>query len=535
MGNKIEKCYNICCYRNIKEQNMDGNNNVIYINPNQIQLNKFQELNSNMDSNRIKSNIYNPNIKQKLDKSNSDNQKITSQSTAMVSKKVSNKNLKAENLNINQIPEPNDKYFDKERIISRSALNESINQIQRIFQKNLIEKKKTLTEKEEIINKKMKIKRNHSEILPINIKFIQTKDTINETSERKETDKNDLNDIIENDEEDMKVSIEGINIFSTYRNQNKKKISFNSFKGLSSSSFYSQISSIDISQQPKGYFLYKQKKYKFYGNHIEGKKEGFGIIKWKDKSILKANFENSKINGIAQFIDSQIENSTFIGEYKENIPKGYGYYIKDNLKIEGDNWEKNYLFGIGMEIWEDDNFYQGEFNKGLKNGIGLYRWPDSTLCFGEWKNNKLNGYGLMKYSNDSIYIGEFKNSLMNGFGEFLWNDTEYYCGNYLNGVKHGFGIYVWSFDKLNCYVGFWENGKQNGVGVKIIENELRYGFYKDGRKTGSFNGGWESKHYLKPEQVKYFKFFNLNSKILIKFILGLENHDDLFKQNSFKI
>ena len=146
MGNKLEKCNIICCYKNTKEYNMDGKNNVIYINPNQIQLNKFQELNSNIDSNRIKSNIYNPNIKQKLDKSNSDNQKLTSQSTAMVSKKVSNKNLKVENLNINQIPEPNDKYFDKERIISRSALNESINQIQRIFQKNLIKKKKNLTE-----------------------------------------------------------------------------------------------------------------------------------------------------------------------------------------------------------------------------------------------------------------------------------------------------------------------------------------------------------------------------------------------------
>ncbi len=534
MGNKIEKCYNICCYRNIKEQNMDGNNNVIYINPNQIQLNKFQELNSNMDSNRIKSNIYNPNIKQKLDKSNSDNQKITCQSTAMVSKKVSNKNLKAENLNINQIPEPNDKYFDKERIISRSALNESINQIQRIFQKNLIEKKKNLTEKEEMINKKMNIKRNHSEIFPTNTKFIQTKETINETSERNETDKNDLKDILENDEEDMKVSIEGINIFSTYRNQNKKKISFNSFKGLSSSSFYSQISSIDISEQPKGYFLYKQKKYKFYGNHIEGKKEGFGIIKWKDKSILKANFENSKINGIAQFIDSQIENSTFIGEYKENIPKGYGYYIKDNLKIEGDNWEKNYLFGIGMEIWEDDNFYQGEFNKSLKNGIGLYRWPDSTLCFGEWKNNKLNGYGLMKYSNDSIYVGEFKNNLMHGLGEFLWGDAEYYCGNYINGFKEGFGIYVWNFDKISCYIGFWENGKQHGVGIKIIDNVMKAGLYKDGRKVNKLNGTWEFKDYLKPEQMKFFKFLRQNNKNLIKYIQNLKKNE-IFDENSFTV
>ena len=255
MGNKLEKCNIICCYKNTKEYNMDGKNNVIYINPNQSEFNKFETINSNVN--------INSNIKQKIEKLNQVNHKITSQSTAVVSKKVSKKNLKSEISNMNSIPELNDKYFDKERIISIEALNESINQIQRIFQKNLIKKKKNLTEKEEMINKKMNIKRNHSEIFPTNTKFIQTKETINETSERNETDKNDLKDILENDEEDMKVSIEGINIFSTYRNQNKKKISFNSNKGLSSSSFYSQISSIDISQQPKGYFLYKQKNINF--------------------------------------------------------------------------------------------------------------------------------------------------------------------------------------------------------------------------------------------------------------------------------
>ena len=57
------------------------------------------------------------------------------------------------------------------------------------------------------------------------------------------------------------------------------------------------------------------------------------------------------------------------------------------IKIIGDSWFKNNVKNLGIEIWFDDNYYQGEFKKSIKNGIGLYRWPDGTLYFGEWKNN----------------------------------------------------------------------------------------------------------------------------------------------------
>ena len=536
MGNKIENCKNVCCYKNIKEQNEDGKNNIFYINPIQNKLKKLQSTN-------INNNINCTLNKQKSEKNHPDNQKITSQSTANISKKNTNKNLKNENLNINS----DDKYIDKETVINKEVLNLSINKIQRIFQNNLLEKNKNIIQSEEDFNKKMNIKRINSEMIPINKKINKKiQNSKNENSLKSINEENNVldskhsiisnninsNNILNSFEDEMKISVETINIYSTFSNLIKKNITITSNNIKSSSSFYSIIDSYDISKQPKGYFLYKQKKYKFYGKKIEGKKEGFGIIKWNDGSIMKANFKNSKIEGFAQFKDTNIENSIFKGEYKENTPKGYGYYIKDNVKTEGDNWEKNHLYGIGMEIWSDDNFYQGEFNKSLKNGIGLYRWPDGTLCIGEWKNNKLNGYGLMKYSNDSLYIGEFKDSLMNGFGEFLWNDTEYYCGYYKDGNKNGFGIYVWNFDKLSCYVGFWDNGKQHGVGMKIIDFEQKFAFYKDGKKTTNLNGAWEFKDYLKGEQTKYFKFMNLNVKVLVKFIISLKNHDDFFKTDT---
>jgi hypothetical protein len=542
MGNKIEKFDDICCYKNIEHQNMDRVNGVTYINPSQPQFLKIPSINTNINTNTINSNILNTNVKQKIEKTIQDNQKITNHSTAMVSKKNSNNNLKSLNLDKN----PDDKYFEKEIVINKEALNESINHIKKIFQNNLIEKKKNIIQNEHDLNKKMKIKRNKTEMNKYNSQSITKENTTNSNNENEKISKGEvlsnekykkeissIKEQSENSNEDeMKVSIETINLYSTYTNLNKKNITITSNQGISSSSFYSRKDSLDISKQPKGYFLYKKKKYKFYGNHIQGKKEGFGVIKWNDGSQIKAKFNNSKINGFAQFKDTQFENGLFQGEYKENIPRGYGYYIKENFKIEGDNWEKNHLYGIGMEIWNDDNFYQGEFNKSLKCGIGLYRFPDGTLSLGEWKNNKLNGYGMMKYSNDSIYFGQFKEGLMDGLGEFYWNDTEYYCGYYKEGNKNGFGIYVWNFDKLSCYVGFWENGKQHGIGMKIIDMETKFGFYKDGRKNANLNGGWEIKDYLKGDQIKYYKFMTMNIKYLAKFIIGLKNHENILKEDS---
>jgi len=496
MGNKVNNC-DYCCYKKVPGIDLENKNGIIIINNNQRELNKVPTIVSNINTNIL--NSKNNPISHKTILKTANEEKITAYSTAAISKTVSNKNLKP--VNLIKIPET---YYDKEIVITKELIDENINKIQRQFQHNLILKNKKINEKEESQNKKMKISRTISEI---------------------------NNNEYENEDNDMKVSVEPNNIYSTDRNHSRV-ILMNSHQ-ISSESFYSKISSIDISRETKGFFLYKKKNYSYKGNRdLNNKKNGFGIIKWDDGSILKSTFHNSKINGYGIFKDTQYENSIFYGFYKDNIPNGYGYYIKENLKLESDSWDKNNINGIGMEIWEDDNFYQGELYHSEKNGIGLYRWPDGTLCLGEWKDDKLNGYGLMKYSNDSIYIGQFKDNLMDGFGEFLWGDAEYYCGYYCNGNKDGFGIYIWNFDKVSCYIGFWENGKQHGVGIKIIDNVMKVGLYKDGRKVNKLNGTWEFKDYLKPEQMKFYKFLRQNNKILVKYIQNLKKNE-IFQENSF--
>ena len=255
-----------------------------------------------------------------------------------------------------------------------------------------------------------------------------------------------------------------------------------------------------------GNFLRKPKKgFKFKGtvNKITHKKEGFGIVTWEDGSKFYSRFTANQSNGICKFINASV-NSVYGGEYHKNIPIGYGFYFSKDLQVSYEGkWEKNYLNGIGTEIWKDETYYQGEFLETRKNGIGLYRWPDGTIYQGEWKDNQMTGYGMILYTDDKVYCGELQCGKMNGYGEFSWKNGTFYSGNYVNDKKNGFGVFVWCRKPLNMYIGFWSEGKRNGVGISINDTSTRYAVWKDGKKEFELLGPWEIDKYLKNQQMKY--------------------------------
>ena len=500
MGNIIHQH---CCYKNADEQNLDKISRIIYINDGlKVKENNTVEIGKIIDNDIIQ--------KEEESKIKIEENKPSAISTALVSKKNSSKNI------IKPIKSKEEKYIESQLIINDINYINQVEKIQRAFREKI--KKKPDNEKLDS-NKYLNI---------------ETSNINNEIFDKRFSGTY-CDDLYKNSEieKDLKVSDEYPILYTTYSHNNfnnnntLKKLNYSFAKSSTvndlSFHFINEITELSLLQ--KGNFITKKKKYKFYGYHnSKGRKEGFGIIKWEDGSTLKAYFTESKINGYAIFYDKN-SNSFFSGYYINNCPKGFGIYNKDNVKIIGDSWFKNNIKNLGIEVWFDDNYYQGEFKKSIKNGIGLYRWPDGTLYFGEWKDNKMDGYGIIKYSNDSIYIGEYKNGLMNGWGEFLWSDLKYYCGNYKNDIKDGFGIFVWNFFNLNAYIGFWENGKQNGIGIQLFNNKEKIGFFNNGRKTLTLNGPWEIRDYLKSEQFRYQKFLEMNSKNLIKFVLGLKNNE----------
>ena len=275
------------------------------------------------------------------------------------------------------------------------------------------------------------------------------------------------------------------------------------------------LNNYNIENEIFGYFLLKKGKslkYKGEKDKSTHQKNGFGIIEWDDKSKLIGNFINDKIEEICKFYNKENE-GIFIGEYKENFPNGYGYYETINLMIEG-FWKKNLLNGIGIEIKLNEIYYEGEFKNNEKNGIGLLKWNDGTIYKGEFKNNKMIGNGIILYNDGKIYSGEILNGNLNGIGLFKWNNGEIYFGNYIKNVKNGFGIFIWKKNPLIAFSGFWENGKQNGIGVKIKDNIFKYGFWKDGKKDTwiDFN---DIGKYLNKDEEKYEKLLGINLLSLI--------------------
>ena len=430
------------------------------------------------------------------------------------SNKELNKSLEEKNKDniINQINGLNNSYnnlntyLGGEIYINEEIIKENIIKINKKFTSNLIESLKEIEKIERNFTRKTEYIRSKSKGID---NYLYKKQTIISTE----------NELIVNNEKDE--------LLRTYSVRNIKLQKINSITESLTNSLI--LDSESISNTPKGYFQVKKKNFSYYGKKIEGKKNGFGIVKWEDGSFLKANFINSKINGYGIFTDTNYDESIFCGEYYDNIVKGYGYYIKNGLKTEGDCWFKNNINGLGIQFnLLNGNIYKGSFLNSKKNGIGCFRWNDGTISYSEFYEDKINGFGIIKYNNDCIYSGEIKDNNFEGFGEFLWNDNKYYCGNYLNGVKNGFGIFVWNFKKLDSYIGFWENGKCNGVGIKIDDINCKIGIWKDGRRIN-----WikilELDNYLKPFQIKYKKFLENEHKFLSKFIIKLQK-GDIFKE-----
>ena len=245
-------------------------------------------------------------------------------------------------------------------------------------------------------------------------------------------------------------------------------------------------------------------------------KNGYGRIEYNDKSTFQGIFSLNKANGIGHYQDNI--NGNFIGEYLNNEPNGYGIYNNGGLQVEG-NYNGNYLVGIGIERSDDDTNYEGEFSMSTKNGIGTFKWSDGTVYKGNFINNEMTGFGIIEYTDGKLYQGEMLNGTMNGYGEFYWSNGKRYYGNYKNDKRNGFGIFIWVLNPLECYLGFFENGLFNGVGVKISGENVKYGIWKRQEREKWVKGPWEFENHIhKKENLKYMNIFQMKHVKLFEYI-----------------
>ena len=147
---------------------------------------------------------------------------------------------------------------------------------------------------------------------------------------------------------------------------------------------------------------------------------------------------------------------------------------------------------------------------------------------GEWKENNIEGFGIYFFVDKRIYKGQWKNNQMHGYGEFTWIEKKKYCGFYKFDKKDGFGIYYWPDEKFDkFFVGFWKEGKQNGVGKYIKGTNVKFGVWKDGKKEKNYNNEEEFFNDMDSEYEKYSFAFHWDVQKLKDF-MEVEESEESF-------
>ena len=159
------------------------------------------------------------------------------------------------------------------------------------------------------------------------------------------------------------------------------------------------------------------------------------------------------------------------------LPKGKVIlnYNNGNILYIGD-FINNKIEGIGKFIWEDGNYYIGEWKNNMKHGKGAIYYKNGTIKYeGDFINGKFEGNGIYIFEDGGFYIGQYKDDLKHGNGKLFYRDGNLkYDGEFSNGKFEGKGKYI--YEDGNYYDGQWKNGLKHGKGV--LYNNIGMAIYE---------------------------------------------------------
>ena len=187
------------------------------------------------------------------------------------------------------------------------------------------------------------------------------------------------------------------------------------------------------------------------------------------KDLYEGFVKNKKYEGYGKYI---YENGNYyIGQFSNSLKHGNGveYYKNNTVKFDG-IYSKDKCNLFGKYIYENGNYYIGQFLNGLKHGSGIEYYKNNNPKYeGEFVNDKCEGYGKYIYENGNYYIGRFLNGLKHGKGILYYkNNIIKYEGNFVNDKCEGYGKFI--YDSGEYYIGQFSNNKRNGKGTLYHKN-----------------------------------------------------------------
>ena len=210
---------------------------------------------------------------------------------------------------------------------------------------------------------------------------------------------------------------------------------------------------------------------------------------WDKDKIEKASIdkEQKRIKEAQEKIKK--EQSSIIkcegNDYRE-WTKCKGLY-KANTGHEYDGLFKNGKIVKGTALFPDGATYVGEFKNYKPHGYGNFSWTNGDKYFGEWKDGKSHGSGTKIWADGREYSGSFENDKLHGQGTFYYPGGKKYVGEFLNGKRHGEGIF--SYPDGTSFIGTFVNGKQEGMGECVaLDGSSKPCKSKSDVKVADFSG-----------------------------------------------
>ena len=183
----------------------------------------------------------------------------------------------------------------------------------------------------------------------------------------------------------------------------------------------------------------------------------------------KSNINNSDtiLFDEKQFIKNIINYNNY-KVIEEGNGKRFGIHIYPNKDIYyGFYNKKGQRHGHGVfEVHNGEKdakyIYMGEWSKGNKEGEGVQVEEDNFYYETRFYKNNMNGQGVLIIPGESIYKGAFRNNKRHGQGQLESdNGNIIYSGSWIKGKQNGFGIEINKKDKT-LKEGIWEKGEYQG-------------------------------------------------------------------------
>jgi hypothetical protein len=153
-----------------------------------------------------------------------------------------------------------------------------------------------------------------------------------------------------------------------------------------------------------------------------------------------------------------------IDKYKDILEFRKPHQFSDGSVYHG-YWNKqtNKKEGYGVHVLHNGSKYEGLFEKNLFNGDGRLIYDNGDYYIGQWANGRIDGKGLFVSSDGSTYKGGWKKDSHHGYGVSTWANGSYYEGNHNCGTRDGKGKFI-NANKV-IYEGEFKGNCLNGKGI----------------------------------------------------------------------